>query len=64
MSMLRLSKFWQWIAAPPSPPPKQTLVWIAGSTEDPAGFSEQLRRLQASLHRANQPVIAGNDIRE
>jgi hypothetical protein len=55
-----LAKFRKWIATPPSAPPKQRLVWIAGSTEDPAGFSKQLRTLQASLYQANQPVVIEN----
>jgi hypothetical protein len=54
----QLSNFWRWLNSPPSAPPGQTQASIAGTTEDPTGFSEQLRRLQDSLHEANQPVVA------
>jgi hypothetical protein len=65
MSMHQLAKFWRYLNSPPSAPPRHTVAWIAGSTENPDGFSEQLRRLQESLHQANQPVvIIENRLRE
>jgi hypothetical protein len=61
MLMHQLTEFWRWLNSPPSAPPRQTLAWIAWSTEDPAGFSEQLRRLQDSLHQANRPAVVIED---
>ena len=37
--------------------------WQTGLIVDPGSFTEQLNRLQYSLHRANQPVI-GQDADE
>jgi hypothetical protein len=53
----KLTKFWQWLNSPPSAPPRQTLAWTAGSTENPTAFSEQLHRLQDSLLQANRPLV-------
>lgn len=53
----KLSRFWQWLKSPPLPSPTQTLDWLSESTTDPDAFGEQLRRLQHSLHEANQPEV-------
>jgi hypothetical protein len=45
------------IFAPHGTPAGFPSGWQTGLIIDPGSFSEQLNRLQYSLHRANQPVI-------
>ena len=52
MLMHQLLEFWRRLNTPP-----QTLISVAESPDDPVMFGEQLRRLQDSLHRANQPEV-------
>jgi hypothetical protein len=56
----RLDRFRGWLAAPPPERPRQDSAdWYAGLCMDPHSFSDQLSRLQNSLHQAANTVREG-----
>jgi hypothetical protein len=53
----RLREMGKWLFSPlPMPTAQESVGWHNGSCVDPTGFTEQLSRLQVSLHSANRAV--------